>query len=104
MAIIGGSRCSPSISLILKKQSLLFLLIIQGGMDISVSPQKTDEMMLRLKALGKINIEYRHYESLDHGLKNSNGKSPQRGRQRYEYMVKAKQPKPINPVSTGLKR
>ncbi|MNS37499.1 Prolyl oligopeptidase family protein [compost metagenome] len=51
------------------------LLIIQGGMDISVSPQKTDEMMLRLKALGKINIEYRHYESLDHGLKNSNGKS-----------------------------
>ena len=51
------------------------LLIIQGGMDTSVSPQKTDEMMLRLKTLGKINIEYRHYESLDHGLKNSNGKS-----------------------------
>lgn len=51
------------------------LLIVQGGRDTSVSPQKTDEMMQRLKALGKRNIEYRHYESLDHGLKNSDGKS-----------------------------
>jgi dienelactone hydrolase len=34
------------------------LLIIQGGMDTSVSPQKTDEMMQRLKELGKNNIEY----------------------------------------------
>lgn len=51
------------------------LLIIQGGMDTSVSPQKTDEMMLRLKELGKINIKYRRYEALDHGLKNSDGKS-----------------------------
>ena len=32
------------------------LLIIQGGKDISVSPQKTDEMMQRLKELGKSNI------------------------------------------------
>ncbi|WAF93227.1 alpha/beta hydrolase [Aeromonas sp. BC14] len=51
------------------------LLIIQGGMDTSVSPQKTDEMMQRLKELGKSNIEYRRYEALDHGLKNSDGKS-----------------------------
>lgn len=51
------------------------LLIIQGGMDTSVSPQKTDEMMQRLEELGKSNIEYRRYEALDHGLKNSDGKS-----------------------------
>ncbi|ONG07604.1 alpha/beta hydrolase [Aeromonas hydrophila] len=51
------------------------LLIIQGGMDTSVSPQKTDEMMLHLQALGKSNIEYRRYEELDHGLKNSDGTS-----------------------------
>ncbi|MDF2392374.1 prolyl oligopeptidase family serine peptidase [Aeromonas sp. 2MA4] len=51
------------------------LLIVQGGMDASVSPQKTDEMMQRLKDLGKSNIEYRRYEALDHGLKNSDGKS-----------------------------
>ncbi|HDZ8855936.1 TPA: prolyl oligopeptidase family serine peptidase [Aeromonas dhakensis] len=51
------------------------LLIIQGGMDTSVSPQKTDEMMQRLKDLGKNNIEYRRYEALDHGLKDSDGQS-----------------------------
>ncbi len=51
------------------------LLIIQGGRDTSVSPQKTDELMQRLKELGKSNIEYRRYEALDHGLKNSDGKS-----------------------------
>lgn len=51
------------------------LLIIQGGMDTSVSPKKTDEMMQRLKELGKSNIEYRRYEALDHGLKNSDGTS-----------------------------
>ncbi|QBX73692.1 alpha/beta hydrolase [Aeromonas hydrophila] len=51
------------------------LLIVQGGMDTSVSPQKTDEMMQRLEELGKSNIEYRRYEALDHGLKNSDGKS-----------------------------
>ncbi|MFH6577425.1 alpha/beta hydrolase family protein, partial [Aeromonas caviae] len=42
------------------------LLIIQGGRDTSVSPQKTDEMMQRLEELGKSNIEYRRYEALDH--------------------------------------
>lgn len=51
------------------------LLIIQGGMDTSVSPQKTDEMMQRLKELGKNNIEYRRYEELDHGFKDSDGES-----------------------------
>lgn len=51
------------------------LLIIQGGRDTSVSPQKTDELMQRLKNLGKSNIEYRRYKKLDHGLKDSDGKS-----------------------------
>ncbi|MFQ2559543.1 alpha/beta hydrolase family protein [Aeromonas caviae] len=51
------------------------LLIVQGGMDTSVSPQKTDELVQRLKELGKNNIEYRRYEALDHGLKDSDGKS-----------------------------
>ncbi|EGX6955755.1 prolyl oligopeptidase family serine peptidase [Aeromonas hydrophila] len=51
------------------------LLIIQGGIDTSVSPQKTDELLQRLKELGKDNIEYRRYEELDHGLKDSNGKN-----------------------------
>lgn len=51
------------------------LLIIQGGMDTSVSPQKTDELMQSIKDLGKSNIEYRRYEALDHGLKSSDGKS-----------------------------
>ncbi len=31
--------------------------------------------MQRLKELGKNNIEYRRYEALDHGLKNSDGES-----------------------------
>ncbi|HDX8341719.1 TPA: dienelactone hydrolase family protein [Aeromonas dhakensis] len=51
------------------------LLIIQGGRDMSVSPQKTDELMQRLKDLGKNNIEYRRYEALDHGFKDSDGQS-----------------------------
>ncbi|MFQ2449222.1 alpha/beta hydrolase family protein [Aeromonas caviae] len=51
------------------------LLIIQGGRDTSVSPQKTDEMMQHLNELGKDNIEYRRYEELDHRLKDSNGKN-----------------------------
>ncbi|MFQ2253865.1 alpha/beta hydrolase family protein [Aeromonas hydrophila] len=51
------------------------LLIVQGGMDTSVSPQKTEELMQRLKELGKSNIEYRRYEALDHGFKDSDGQS-----------------------------
>lgn len=54
------------------------LLIIQGGRDTSVSPKKTDELMQHLKELGKSNIEYRRYEELDHGLKNSDGKNLRR--------------------------
>lgn len=51
------------------------LLIIQGGRDLSVSPQRVDEMVLTLKQSGKNNIEYRVYENLDHGLKNIRGES-----------------------------
>ncbi|WP_447827235.1 alpha/beta hydrolase family protein [Aeromonas hydrophila] len=51
------------------------LLIIQGGRDTSVSPQKTDELIQRLKDLGKSNIEYRRYKELDHRFKNSDGTS-----------------------------
>ncbi|WP_290438134.1 alpha/beta hydrolase family protein [Aeromonas caviae] len=51
------------------------LLIVQGGMDTSVSPQKTDELVQRLKELGKNNIEYRRYEALDHGFKDSAGEN-----------------------------
>ncbi|WP_235671677.1 alpha/beta hydrolase family protein [Aeromonas caviae] len=58
----------------LKKVNSPFL-IIQGGMDTSVSPQKKDELVQRLEELGKSNIEYRRYEALDHGLKDSDGKS-----------------------------
>ena len=51
------------------------LLIVQGGRDTSVSPQKTDELVQRLKELGKNNIEYRRYEALDHGFKDSDGEN-----------------------------
>ena len=51
------------------------LLIVQGGRDTSVSPQKTDELWQRLKDLGKNNIEYRRYEALDHGFKDSDGEN-----------------------------
>ncbi|MGL5812803.1 MAG: alpha/beta hydrolase family protein [Aeromonas sp.] len=51
------------------------LLVVQGGRDTAISPQKTDELMQHFKELGKNNIEYRRYEELDHGLKNSDGKS-----------------------------
>ncbi|MCR3910989.1 prolyl oligopeptidase family serine peptidase [Aeromonas hydrophila] len=51
------------------------LLIIQGGMDTSVSPKKTDELVQQLKKFGKNNIEYQYYEELNHGFKDSDGKS-----------------------------
>ncbi|WP_444938888.1 alpha/beta hydrolase family protein [Microbulbifer sp. JMSA002] len=51
------------------------LLIIQGGRDLSVSPQMVDKMMLTLEDLGKDNIEYRKYKELDHGLKDINGRN-----------------------------
>ncbi len=51
------------------------LLVIQGGRDSSVSPQKVDEMMRALVKTGKGNIEYRTYKELDHGFLNINGES-----------------------------
>ncbi|MFM2485180.1 alpha/beta hydrolase family protein [Celerinatantimonas yamalensis] len=51
------------------------LLIIQGGRDLFVSPQKVDEMVLALKRSGKENIEYRRYKELDHRLNNIEGES-----------------------------
>ena len=51
------------------------LLVIQGGRDLSVSPQKVDEMMRALVKKGKGNIEYRTYKELDHGFVNIHGES-----------------------------
>ena len=51
------------------------LLITQGGMDVSVSPTKVNEMMLVLQESQKNNIKYLTYEKLDHGFKNSDGRS-----------------------------
>lgn len=51
------------------------LLILQGGSDVSVSPEKVDEMIANLRELKKHNIEYRRYEGLDHGFVNSAGES-----------------------------
>ena len=51
------------------------LLIIQGSRDLSVSPQKADEMILTLREFGKTNIEYRKYKELDHGFKSIDGES-----------------------------
>lgn len=51
------------------------LLIIQGSRDLSVSPQKVDEMILTLREFEKPNIEYRKYNELDHGFKSIDGKS-----------------------------
>jgi len=51
------------------------LLVIQGGRDLAVSPQKVDELMQVLEKIGKDNIEYRTYEELDHGFVNINGEN-----------------------------
>ncbi|NKC18742.1 alpha/beta hydrolase [Pseudoalteromonas sp. S4498] len=51
------------------------LLILQGGGDLSVSPDKVDEMITNLREIKKQNIEYRRYEALDHGFANINGES-----------------------------
>jgi len=44
------------------------LLILQGGKDNSVSPEKTTEMFQALKQLGKNNIDYLFYPEYDHTL------------------------------------
>lgn len=44
------------------------LLIVQGGMDTSVSPQKTNEMMLRLKEIGRLEFSSGSLVGTLHGL------------------------------------
>lgn len=51
------------------------LLVVQGGIDLSVSPKKVDDMMLALRKTGNAHIEYLKYEKLDHGFNNSKGES-----------------------------
>jgi len=51
------------------------LLIVQGGIDLSVSPEKVDEMILALRESGNENIEYLACKKLDHGFNNSEGQS-----------------------------
>ena len=50
------------------------LLIIQGGKDKSVSPEKVEDMLKALKSAGKDNIEYLVYEDLDHFFYGTDGK------------------------------
>ncbi|AWA05171.1 alpha/beta hydrolase family protein [Aeromonas hydrophila] len=77
------------------------LLIIQGGMDTSVSPQKTDELVQRLKELEKNNIEYRCYEALDHGFKDSDGENQRKEVIRdINIWLKSKLGNPANPAAT----
>ena len=49
------------------------LLIIQGGKDKSVSPEKVEDMIKALKSAGKDNIEYLVYEDLDHFFYGTDG-------------------------------
>lgn len=51
------------------------LLIVQGGIDLSVSPKKVDEMILESRESGKENIDYLTYEKLDHGFNSADGQS-----------------------------
>ena len=60
-------------------------------MDTSVSPQKIDELVQRLGSTREEQYQYRRYEALDHGLKDSDGKSLRKeGYPRYKYMVKGR--------------
>ncbi len=51
------------------------LLILQGGRDLSVLPEKVDEMITNLREIKKQNIEYHRYEALDHRFVNIDGES-----------------------------
>ena len=51
------------------------MLIVQGGIDLSVSPKKVDEMIIKLRESRKENIEYITYKNLDHGFRNAEGKN-----------------------------
>jgi dienelactone hydrolase len=49
------------------------LLIVQGGADLSVSPDKVGEMLEALKQSESENIEHIIYDKLDHGFRNRDG-------------------------------
>ncbi|WP_110458261.1 alpha/beta hydrolase family protein [Shewanella algidipiscicola] len=51
------------------------LLIVQAGMDLSVSPQAVDAMIMALRKAGNKNIDYLTYEKLDHGFSNGAGQN-----------------------------
>ncbi|SDR24235.1 prolyl oligopeptidase family serine peptidase [Pseudovibrio sp. Tun.PSC04-5.I4] len=51
------------------------VLIVQGGMDQSVSPQAVEEQIAKLKGLGKTNIMYRSYPQMNHSFETPNGDS-----------------------------
>ena len=49
------------------------VLIIQGGEDIAVSPEKVNSMINKLQSKSKGNIHYQFYPHLDHNFKNLKG-------------------------------
>ncbi len=49
------------------------MLIIQSGLDQSVSPEAVAAMIENLRSLGKTNLDFVVYPDLDHGLINSAG-------------------------------
>jgi dienelactone hydrolase len=51
------------------------LLVVQGGIDLSVSPQKVDDLMLALRESENKHIEYFTYPKLDHGFNNAEGRN-----------------------------
>jgi pimeloyl-ACP methyl ester carboxylesterase len=51
------------------------LLLIQSGLDKSVSPSSAADMAGNLKNQGKNNVTYREYKNLDHGLNDISGNS-----------------------------
>ena len=51
------------------------LLIVQGGLDTSVSSAKTEEMISNLQEAGKKNIDYIKYKNLNHTFNNKKGES-----------------------------
>lgn len=51
------------------------LLIVQGGIDLAVSPREVDKMVSALRKSGKDNIQYITYENLDHGFSDAAGQS-----------------------------
>ena len=54
---------------------LVPVLAIQGLQDQNVSPKGAQELIKALHELGRANITYREYDDLDHGFRDSSGKS-----------------------------